>query len=79
LWLNPTSNLNRCRLPDYQQVFGENFMEVDVEILESDASALEAVRARVCPQYLTGDEQIDAVTQICVVARQPLTFGNQTR
>ncbi len=72
LWLNPTSNLNRCRLPDYQQVFGENFMGVDVEILESDAAALLAVRARIRPRYLTGDEQIDAVTQVCIVARQPL-------
>lgn len=72
LWLNPTSNLNRCRLPDYQQVFGENFTEVDLEILECDAVALQAARARIRPQYLTGDEQIDAVTQICVVARQPL-------
>jgi len=73
LWLNPTSNLNRCRLPDYQRVFGESFVEANVEILESDAAALHAASARIQPQYLTGDDNIDAVTQICIIASQPLT------
>jgi len=73
-WLNPTSNLNRCRLPDYQRVFGENFADVDAEILESDAAALRAAHPRIRPQYLTGDEQFDAVTQVCIIARQPLIY-----
>jgi hypothetical protein len=71
MWLNPTSNLNRCRLPDYQQIFGEIFMDVDVEILESDDAALHAVRSRIQPQYLTGDDEMDATTQICIVACHP--------
>ena len=75
-WLNPTSNLNRCRLSDYQRVFGECFADVDVEILESDGAALRAVLPRLQPQFLTGDEEVDGATLICIVTHQPLVYQN---
>ena len=67
-WLNPSSNHNRCRLPDYQKIFTRHFRKVDIEIQESDIRAFELIRSRIRPEFLTGDAQIDAVTKIAVAA-----------
>jgi hypothetical protein len=69
-WLNPTSNHNRCRLGDYQRVFAESFEQVEIEVLERDPAAFARARARILPQFLTGDPQVDSVTQIYVLARK---------
>ncbi len=63
-FLNPGSNLNRLRMPDYQGLFSRSFAKVTVEPLASDIAAFRAVRARIRPEFLTGDETRDAVTRI---------------
>jgi hypothetical protein len=63
-WLNPTSNLNRWRLPEYRRLFGTNFKKVEITILESDPAAFERVRRRIRPEFLVGDEQLQSATLI---------------
>jgi hypothetical protein len=67
-WLNPTSNLNRSRLRDYQRVFDAYFADVKITVLERDPKAFVRARSRIRPEFLTGDEAHDAVTLIEVVA-----------
>jgi hypothetical protein len=69
-WLNPTSNHNRYRLGDYRRVFAESFEQTEIEVLERNPAAFAAVRPRIRPEFLSGDAQVDAVTQIYVLARK---------
>lgn len=67
-WLNPTSNLNRLRLPDYQQLFDAHFKNVNIAILASDPVAFERVQGRVRPEFLTNDPRVQAATLIQISA-----------
>jgi SAM-dependent methyltransferase len=67
-WLNPTSNLNRFRLRDYQRVFDSYFADVQIKVLASEPEAFAHARNQIRPEFLTGDEAHDAVTLIEVVA-----------
>jgi len=67
-WLNPSSNHNRYRLPDYQKLFARHFQKVEIQIQATDKHAFELARSRIRPEFLTGDEEIDAVTMIYVLA-----------
>jgi hypothetical protein len=67
-WLNPGSNLNRRRLPDYRGLFEDFFNKVDIEIQTSDPLRFERARPRILPEFLTGDAEIDSVTKITVAA-----------
>ncbi len=70
-WLNPTSNLNRLRLPDYARVFRAHFAQVNIQVLARDLAAFRKVKPRIRPEFLTGDDEVDAVTHIVVVAQKP--------
>jgi SAM-dependent methyltransferase len=67
-WLNPTSNLNRFRMRDYQRVIGTYFPRAEYLVTERDAGNFHLAKDRIRPEFLTGDEQLDAVTQIRVMA-----------
>lgn len=67
-WLNPTSNLNRFRLRDYQHVFDRYFGEVSIQVLEREPEAFARDRGRIRGEFLTGDDEQDMVTLIEVVA-----------
>ncbi len=67
-WLNPTSNLNRWRLPAYERLFQERFNQVQIEITERNLSAWNETADRILTEYKTGDPQVDSVTQIRVIA-----------
>jgi len=67
-WLNPTSNLNRWRLTDYQRLFDMYFTAVEITVLASDPVAFERVRGRIKPEFLAVDSQLQAVTLIRVNA-----------
>ena len=67
-WLNPTSNLNRFRLGDYRGVFEKIFPQVEITILERDEAAFAHTRRRVRPEFVSGDEKTDSVTQIQILA-----------
>jgi hypothetical protein len=66
-WLNPDSNLNRYRLSDYRRVFEQRFARVDIKAIRSDLAGFASAKRRIRPEFLTGDDQIDAVTVIRVV------------
>lgn len=70
-WLNPGSNLNRNRLVDYRRAFETWFTEVDIEVLLRNPERFRLVHARIRPEFLTGDEDVDSATYIRVIARGP--------
>lgn len=70
-WLNPTSNHNRYRQWDYQRVFTAVFAQARCDVLERNLAAFEAARRRIRPEFLSGDPQVDAVTLMRVLAREP--------
>jgi hypothetical protein len=70
-FLNPTSNLNRFRLNDYDRVFNKYFQKVDMVVLERLVSDFKASRSRIQPNFITSDESIDAVSLIYVLAQSP--------
>ena len=74
-FLNPTSNLNRFRLTSYREVFDAYFQKVDIAILERLEDKFRATRSRIRPEFLTGDETVDSVTLIQVLAESPLPRG----
>ncbi len=67
-WLNPTSHLNRWRLPAYHGLFEERFPKTDIHIFERNPDAWASIESRVLPEFRTGDPQVDCVTQIRVTA-----------
>jgi Methyltransferase domain len=71
-WLNPTSNLNRYRIPDYRRVFEQNFERVEIQVLACDPVAYEKARKRIRPEFISGDLQLDNATLIRVMAFTPL-------
>jgi SAM-dependent methyltransferase len=71
-FLNPTSNLNRFRLTSYREVFDAYFKKVDIKVLERLENEFRAVRSRIHPEFLTGDDAIDSVGLIQVLAQSPL-------
>ena len=70
-WLNPGSNHNRYRLTDYRRVFELYFEKVSVEVVAKDEGAFRAAYARIRPEFLTGNAEIDPVTLIQVIASAP--------
>ncbi len=77
-WLNPTSNLNRLRLRDYQRIFESYFSQVHIQVLARDREAFERARPFIRPEFLTGDDEHDSVTLIEIVAAQPQRRGEST-
>ena len=70
-YLNPTSHLNRYRVGQYEAVFRRHFGEVRWEALSRDPQAFDRAKARIRPEYLTGDDNLDSVTRIVVHAAKP--------
>ncbi len=70
-WLNPTSNLNRFRIWDYETTFRRYFQKVECEILSSDMAAFRKIKPRIKSEFLRGDESRDAITRIAVFACRP--------
>jgi SAM-dependent methyltransferase len=70
-FLNPTSNLNRYRWNDYKRVFKANFGKVDFTVLERLVGEFREAKSIIRPEFKTGDDDVDAVTLIHVIAREP--------
>ncbi len=69
--LNPPSNLNRWRLWQYEAVFRRYFRHVAWEALERDLAAFRRARPRIRPEFLSGDEAVDAVTRVLFRVAEP--------
>lgn len=67
-WLNPTSNLNRLRLKDYLRIFERYFSRVELFPMERDLDGFRQARLFIRPEFLNGDDQVNSVTILRVVA-----------
>lgn len=67
-WLDPTSHHNRFRLNDYLRAFQHYFRRVEIFVLESDLPAFLRIKPRIRPEFLTGDDEVDSVTLIKIIA-----------
>jgi hypothetical protein len=74
-WLNPTSNLNRLRLVDYERIFQKYFEMVYITVRDSQKDEWEKARARILPEFISGDVEKDAAAIIRVAARRPRVNG----
>lgn len=70
-FLNPTSNLNRFRVNDYQRVFDASFQQANITVLERLMDEFNKVKGEIRSEFKTGEDAMDAVTLIHVIARQP--------
>lgn len=70
--LNPSSNLNRLRLWEYESVFKQYFENVQVDILTEDRKSFRSIRERIRPEFLSGDETVDSASKIQVFASKPI-------
>lgn len=70
-FLNPTSNLNRYRLNDYKRVFEANFVKVEITVLERLMEEFRKAKDKIHAEFKTGKDDVDAITLIHVIAREP--------
>lgn len=70
-WLNPTSNHNRYRLPDYQRVFAASYQQVEINVQGREEEAFLQTRSRIRPEFLSGDPAVDSVTLISAWVSRP--------
>jgi hypothetical protein len=75
--LNPTSNLNRLRMPEYRREFERYFGEVDILVLERLEKEFHAIYSRIRPEFLSADPEVDSTTLICIIASRPLSWSEQ--
>lgn len=68
-WLNPTTNLNRLRARDYRDAFQRVFQKTTIEVAGRDLPNFRLARARIRPEFLSGDENEDSITSLRVLAR----------
>ncbi len=70
-WLTPPSHLNRLRIWDYERLLSPFFASLEVQVLSQDIAAFRRAKERILPQYLSGDEARDAVTEILLFGQVP--------
>jgi hypothetical protein len=71
-WLNPTSNLNRCRLWDYRRVFASFFQQVEIKIIRREDAAFAKARNSIRPEFLSGNAEEDGAAVIRVMVGAPI-------
>ena len=70
-WLNPTSNLNRYRITDYLTLFKKYFLDVHLITEAADLPNFTKCKGRIRSEFLSGNDEMDCITQICLVASKP--------
>lgn len=71
-FLNPTSNLNRFRLKDYQKVFEKYFDKVHITVISREEEAFRMAQPQIRPEFITGDVAVDAVALIYTFTESPI-------
>lgn len=71
-FLNPTSNLNRFRLKDYQKVFDMYFDKIHVTIISREEEAFRIAQPRIRPEFITGEISVDSIALIYIIAESPV-------
>jgi len=67
-FLNPKSNLNRLRYNDYKSIFLKYFSNINIDVIERDDASFKKIKKKIRPEFLTGEDHIDAVTRIVITA-----------
>lgn len=70
-WLNPSSNLNRLRVWEYQDAFEKVFEEVAIAVIQRDDLAFARAQHRIRPEFQAREPNENAVTLIKAVAHRP--------
>lgn len=76
-FLNPTSNLNRYRLPSYQRIFEKYFGQIKINVLARQENEFEQTRRRIRSEFISGDLSVDSTTLIQVFAEAPIRDKNE--
>ena len=76
-FLNPTSNLNRYRLPSYKRIFEKYFGQVKISVLARQENEFKQASRRIRPEFLTGDLSVDSITLIQIFAEMPVRDKNE--
>jgi hypothetical protein len=71
-FLNPTSNLNRYRVRDYQKVFEKYFNKVHIIVVSREEEAFRMAQPQIRPEFLTGDISVDSIALIYTVTESPI-------
>ncbi len=64
--LNPTSNLNRLRIPQYKSIFQKYFSAVKITVQESDIDSFYKIKPRIQKEFLSGDDMINSAMRIVI-------------
>ena len=70
-FLNPTSNLNRYRLPAYRNIFEKHFGQVKINVLARQENEFKKMGSRIRSEFVSGDLSVDSVTLIELFAETP--------
>ncbi len=70
--LNPTSNLNRYRLPSYQKIFEKYFGQTKIHVLVRQEVEFRKMGSRIRPEFIAGDLSIDSTTLIQIFSEMPI-------
>lgn len=70
-WLNASNNLNRWRVPRYEEAFRKHFGDVRVRRVKSLPEQFARAKGRIRKEFLTGDDELDSCGVIVVEAMQP--------
>jgi len=76
-FLNPTSNLNRYRLPSYKRIFEKYFGQVKISVLARQENEFKQASRRIRSEFLTGDLSVDSITLIQIFAEMPVRDKNE--
>ena len=68
-FLNASNNLSRLRIPDYRRIFDACFDRVAIEPFEWLRDEFHSCKHRIRPEFLTGDDEIDAAARVWLEAR----------
>lgn len=71
-FLNPTSNLNRFRLKDYQKVFQKHFSQTYITVISRDEEAFRIAQPRIRPEFITGEIAVDSIALIYAITESPI-------
>jgi hypothetical protein len=71
-YLNPPSNLNRLRAWQFEAVFNRHFGNVAMQVIDALPAEFNRIRARIRPEFLSGQEALDAAGILSIWATQPL-------
>lgn len=70
--LNPTSNLNRFRLKDYQKVFEKYFNKIHITVISREEEAFLKAQSQIRPEFTTGEISVDSVALIYMFTESPI-------